>query len=355
MKVTLNSKLIILPIFVIIAMIGLSFLFSQKIELLKKEIDNIYFANFLPVHKLHSIKESYIRLIQTRRYLTKEKKEILDNWNYYYKSYKSKKERLVLEQTNKQLLYAFKSKRKKQFQISLNKIDFLIKHEVTSAVIQRKAFVTKYKQMQNYLLFSQTLIIIFIIVLMGIIIYQAIKQNKKLVLLNEQYKIEANTDGLTKLYNRKYFDTIFQDFSAISEQNDWTSIFVMIDIDFFKQFNDTYGHDAGDVALKKVALTLDNSFTQDYEYTFRLGGEEFGIIIFNTDLTYLKTALDSLQYQINQLQIEHSASATKYLTISMGVVVVSKNRYSSTVKDLYTAADKKLYHSKENGRNQYTI
>ena len=355
MKVTLNSKLIILPIFVIIAMVGLSFLFSQKIELLKKEIDSIYFANFLPVHKLHSIKESYIRLIKTRKYLTKEKREILANWDYYYKSYKSKDERVILEDTNKQLLYAFKTKRKSQFKISLKKIDYLISHEVDGAEMQRRAFVEKYNQMQKYLFFSQTFIIIFIILLMGIIIYQAIKQNKKLVLLNEQYKIEANTDGLTNLYNRKYFDTIFKDFSAISEQNEWSSVFVMIDIDFFKQFNDTYGHDAGDVALQKVSQTLDNCFNQEYEYTFRLGGEEFGIIIFNTDLEYVKASLDNLQYQLSLLQIEHSASVTNYLTLSMGVVVVSKNRYTSTVKDLYTAADKKLYHAKENGRNQYTI
>ncbi len=355
MKMTLNLKLIILPIVAIIAMTILSFIFSQKIEILKKEIDSIYFGNFVPVHKLHNVKESYIKIIDTNKLAQKSKKNILDNWKYYQNIYKTKNEKLLITKINQQLVYAFKVNKKSEFIATLKNIDFLINHEIKTASIQRKEFLVKYDKMQNSLFYSQITIIVFLLILMGIIVYQVIKQNKYLTLLNEQYKIEANTDGLTNLYNRKYFDTVFRSFTPISKQNDWASVFVMIDIDFFKQYNDTYGHDAGDVALKKVALTLDQNFDKEYEYTFRLGGEEFGIIIFNTNMNYVKSALDNLQYQISQLQIDHSASATNYLTLSMGIVVISKNRYITSTKEIYTIADKKLYHSKENGRNQYTI
>ena len=354
-KINSNFRLMILPIVVIIAIIILSFIFSQKIQILKKEVDLIYFGNFTPVHKLHNIKEEFIQIIDLNKLTKKQKITILKEWDYYNKQYKTAQERKVLTKINTQLHISFKKNTKKEYKKTLNNISFLIKHEVDSAYLQRRDFLSKYQQMQDYLFYAQIAIIAFLLILMAIIIYQAINQNKALALLNEQYKIEANTDGLTNLYNRKYFDTIFKDLTSISHTNNWNSVFVMIDIDFFKQFNDTYGHDAGDLALQKVALTLDTYFNKKYEYTFRLGGEEFGIIVFNASINYIKSSLDNLQHQIAKLQIPHSASATKYLTLSMGVIIIDEKTYNSSVKELYTNADKKLYHSKENGRDQYTI
>jgi diguanylate cyclase (GGDEF)-like protein len=129
----------------------------------------------------------------------------------------------------------------------------------------------------------------------------------------------------------------------------------MIDIDFFKQYNDTYGHDAGDIALKKVAYVLDSCLDKDYEYSFRLGGEEFGIIIFNTNLKYVQYTLNNIRHELHKLQIPHTASKTGVLTLSMGVLIVDETTYKLSTKELYNIADKKLYHSKENGRDQYTI
>ncbi len=354
-KINLNFKLMILPIVIIIAMIGLSFVFSQKIDNLKKQIDLIYFGNFIPIHKLHNIKERYMDIIFQKKLMIEDKKSILKNWRYYYKQYKNKDERVIVERINKQLIKAFKTNKGSGYKQSLKNINYLISKEMDSAYLQRKEFVVRYERMQNYLFYIQIIIIFFVLLLTAIIVYQAIKQNKILILLNEQYKIEANTDGLTSLYNRKYFDTIFKDLTSISHQNNWNSVFVMIDIDFFKQYNDTYGHDAGDIALKKVALALDESFNREYEYTFRLGGEEFGIIIFDTNVKNIKLALDNVQSKIAKLKINHTASATSYLTLSMGVVFIDNTSYKSTVKELYTNADKKLYYSKENGRNQYAI
>ncbi len=350
-----NYKLVILPIVVLIAMIILSFLFSKEIELLKKQIDNIYFGNFIPVHKLHLIKEKYTKIINTNKLLKKDEKSIIKEWSQYYKQYKTKDERTVVEKINTQIYFAFKTNKKTQYQESLTNIIYLINHEVKSASIDRKLFLIEYKKMKEYLFYSQILILILVLIIMGLVVYQVIKQNNVLTLLNEQYKVEANTDALTNLYNRKYFDTIFKDMTAISKEHSWNSVFVMIDIDFFKQYNDTYGHDAGDIALKDVARTLDDNFNREYEYAFRLGGEEFGIIIFNTNIHNIKLALDNLQDKIAKLKIEHTASQTSFLTLSMGVVLIDENSYTLSVKQMYNDADKKLYHSKQNGRNKYTI
>ena len=354
-KLTSDIKLLILPIIVIISILILSFIFSQKIQILKKEVNLIYFGNFTPINKLHIIKEQYINLINNPTDISEYKQIILKNWIYYNKQYKSKDEKQVSDKINHQLLTSLQSKNINRYKTTLKNINFLLKYEQDSAYLQRRNFLLKYKQMEDYIFYSQILIIIFVLMFMVIIIYNAITHNKALALLNEKYKIEANTDGLTTLYNRKYFDTVFKDLTSISSSNNWNSVFVMIDIDFFKQYNDTYGHDAGDIALKKVATTLDIYFNKKYEYTFRLGGEEFGIIIFNASINYIKSSLDNLQNQIQRLQIEHKASATKYLTLSMGVISIDKNTYKLSTKELYKKADEKLYFSKENGRNKYTI
>ncbi len=344
-----------IPIAVIISIIFLSFLFSQKIDILKKQVDNIYFGNFIPVHNLHQIKEKYIEIINTQKLSKDNQKFIVKYWDLYNKQYKNNEEKPVVKKINDQLYLALKSNKISDYLRSLKNIRFLIKHEVDSAASQRKIFIKKYKNMQDYLFYSQVSIATLLLIFMAIVVYYIIKQHTVLELLTKKYKIEANTDGLTKLNNRKYFDTIFTNLTQISRNNNFLSVFVMIDIDFFKQFNDTYGHDAGDIALQKVATTLGTSFNRDYEYTFRLGGEEFGIVIFDTTIDNIKLALDNLQGKIKNLNIEHSASKTSYLTISMGVVLIDETSYGLSTKQLYNNADKKLYHSKENGRDQYTI
>jgi diguanylate cyclase (GGDEF)-like protein len=173
--------------------------------------------------------------------------------------------------------------------------------------------------------------------------------------LTIKYKQDSITDSLSQLYNRKHFDTVFSKMTKIAYENDWRCSFVMLDIDYFKPFNDNYGHDMGDMVIKNVASTLKRSFNKQYEYVFRIGGEEFGIIIFDTSISLLEKSLDNLQENIKSLNIPHTASETGILTVSMGVIIVDKNSLNMEVKELYKQADDKLYHSKEHGRNQYTI
>ncbi|MGB5867302.1 MAG: GGDEF domain-containing protein [Arcobacteraceae bacterium] len=351
----INYKLFALPIIVLLSLVYISFLFSSEIERLKSKIDNIYFGNFIPVHKLHIIKEEYNKIILDEKNYFNSKELILTNWNYYNNQYKSEQERKVVKKIDNQVKQSFKKRNIQFYQYIIKQIDLLIKYEVSSAEVERKNFLLKYEKVNDYLLYNQLFIISFIIIFIFSIVFITIKNNNKMEYLVDKYKSDSITDGLTGLYNRKYFDNILDETTIVSRQNNWTSAFVMIDIDFFKQFNDTYGHDAGDIALKTVANVLDTIFNQEYDYVFRLGGEEFGILIFDIDRKKLEHRLSILQKSIAAQKIKHVASKTNFLTLSMGVVVIDKNVYNLSRTNIYKLADKKLYQSKEHGRDQYTI
>jgi len=351
----LNYRLLLVPIIVLVGLVYISFLFSSEIEKLKNQIDNIYFGNFIPVHKLHIIKNEYKNLINKPTQLAKSKKIILENWNYYYSRYKTKQERKVVNKIDKQVDNSFKKKNLQFYDYMTKQVDLLIQYEVSSAFLQRKDFLKKYDSIKNYLFYNQIFIIIFIGIFVLITIISTIKNHNKLEYLVNKYKSDSITDGLTGLYNRKYFDSTLDETIVVSYENNWKSAFVMMDIDFFKQYNDTYGHDAGDIALKTVSNVLDTLFKDEYDYVFRLGGEEFGILVLNVDRVTLEKRLQALQNAIAAQKIVHSASKTGFLTLSMGVILIDKKIYNMSRTDIYKLADKKLYQSKEYGRNQYTL
>jgi len=129
----------------------------------------------------------------------------------------------------------------------------------------------------------------------------------------------------------------------------------MFDIDFFKQYNDTYGHDMGDKTLIAVADVLKKYFNKEYEYVFRLGGEEFGVLLFDTNKEILEHCLQDINKKIVDLKIEHKTSeALDVVTISIGAIIYLPNSYVSANK-LYKIADENLYKSKHSGRNKYTL
>ncbi|MGB3750761.1 MAG: diguanylate cyclase, partial [Arcobacteraceae bacterium] len=235
----INYKLFLLPIMVLISLVYISFLFSSEIERLKNKIDSIYFGNFIPVHKLHIIKEEYNKIILNPKSFSKSKKIIIDNWNYYNTQYKSETERKVVQKINNQIKISLKKQNKQFYKYIINQIDLLIKYEVSSASSERKDFLIQYETVNNYLFYNQIFIITFIVIFILSIIFITIKNNNKMEYLVDKYKSDSITDGLTELYNRKYFDNILDELIIVTKQNNWQSAFVMMDIDFFKQFNDT--------------------------------------------------------------------------------------------------------------------
>ncbi|MEA3352573.1 MAG: GGDEF domain-containing protein [Campylobacterota bacterium] len=351
----LNFKLLLIPILVLVSLFYTSFIFSTKIDILKKQIDTIYFGNFITTNRLHSIISSYKNILINNNSINLNKENILKKWNEYLGQYKTIKERETVSKLNISIMESFNKNDKLYFKHIISQIELLLEYETVSASIQRKSFLKNYENMKNYLLYNQIFIFSALILLLFYIIYGVVKSNNNLEILSQKYKIDSITDSLTKLYNRKYFDNLLDNLSEISKQNNYSSTFIMIDIDYFKQYNDIYGHQKGDDALICVSQLLTKTFEDEYQYCCRIGGEEFAVLLFDTNTKLVKSKLEELQNNIKEQKIEHSASKSGFLTLSMGVVLIDKSNYDMIPKDIYKLADSKLYNSKENGRDQYTI
>ncbi|MDO9266720.1 MAG: GGDEF domain-containing protein [Sulfurimonas sp.] len=163
------------------------------------------------------------------------------------------------------------------------------------------------------------------------------------------------TDAMTGLYNRRYFDKVFEDSLRVQQRTNQLLVFIMLDIDFFKQYNDTYGHQAGDEAIKCVSKQLKLSLKRAGDMAFRLGGEEFGILCVGINEAEVLTFANGIKTNIENEQIKHKHSKVSgYLTISMGVIIV-KAGYIESASHMYKCADKALYAAKENGRNRVSL
>ena len=165
----------------------------------------------------------------------------------------------------------------------------------------------------------------------------------------------AITDKLTSLYNRRHFDNIFPEQIAISKRSQNLLVFVLIDIDHFKQYNDTYGHQAGDETLQKVAHALKNTLHRPDDYVFRLGGEEFGLVYHVTQKEDALEIANQARENVEAIKIEHSKnSASQYVTISSGLFIIEASN-ALTAEEIYKYADELLYKAKEGGRNQVVM
>ncbi len=163
-----------------------------------------------------------------------------------------------------------------------------------------------------------------------------------------QYKL-ATIDGLTELYNHRYFQDTLKKQIDISRRYNQPVSLIICDIDFFKKFNDTYGHQAGDAVLRQVAQTLKkNSRTTDY--VCRYGGEEMSIILPNTKAEEALMLANRICSAVAEKPFHLTPVDTAPVTISLGVATFPDN--AQTSQDLIEWADKGLYYAKEHGRNQ---
>lgn len=358
---SIGFKLIVLLFVIFTTLISASLIFNSQIDKLKTQIDNIYFGNFIPMLRLQNVVNNYrdlIFCIKKREFdcsIKTYEKEIITNWEFYDKSYKTDQERAVVDSISKEISQSLKIKRLKNLYASISKVDFLINYETEEANKQRKDFLKKYTNMKDYLLYNFIAIIIFSFSIIIYIFFQIFRKDNQLTILNKKYKIDSITDSMTKLYNRGYFDNLFDNLPFIANANKWQCAFIMFDIDFFKQYNDTYGHDMGDKTLIAVANVLKEYFNKEYEYVFRLGGEEFGVILFDTNKEILINCLEQINKKVVELNIEHKTSAVlNVVTISTGAIIYLPDSYVSANK-LYKIADENLYKSKQSGRNKYTL
>lgn len=166
--------------------------------------------------------------------------------------------------------------------------------------------------------------------------------------LYEQTRLLSNTDELTKISNRRHFQTVLRrEFSHAKRYNSIFSV-IMIDIDHFKHYNDTYGHFNGDIALKQVAKILLNN-TRGIDLVARFGGEEFIVLLSNTNKESAMIVAEKLRYAMSNEELILQDETVVSITISLGVAEYPHD--SSTLEALLEKADHALYAAKSSGRN----
>lgn len=171
----------------------------------------------------------------------------------------------------------------------------------------------------------------------------------------KQLEIVSITDGMTGLYNRREFDKNFTQRLALAKRESKSLVFMMLDIDHFKQFNDHYGHQDGDTALKAVANTLKTTFNRPDDAVYRLGGEEFGVLFSANNEEGVEEISQKVLDNIEALDIKHEySSVSNHLTISIGAGIIDSTNTQSADK-LYVEVDSALYEAKDSGRNSYEI
>ena len=178
---------------------------------------------------------------------------------------------------------------------------------------------------------------------------------KRLKKANKKLENVSYTDSLTSLHNRRYFNFIYDKELKRAKRERKFITFMMLDIDFFKQYNDTYGHIAGDKALKRVSKILKDLLQRPSDYVFRLGGEEFGVILSDNDEKNSSKVAQKICDVVRGQKIAHkSSTACEVVTISVGVVCcVADEALDEDL--LITRADEMLYEAKKSGRNKYKI
>ncbi|WP_421715349.1 diguanylate cyclase [Arcobacter arenosus] len=165
----------------------------------------------------------------------------------------------------------------------------------------------------------------------------------------------AIKDETTDIYNRRYFNTIIEKENRRLTREKTTLSLAIIDVDYFKSYNDIYGHPKGDEALVAIANVLKLKSSRASDYAFRLGGEEFGLIFTSNSVEESFQFLESIIEEIESLKIAHENSlCSEYVTISAGLIIVNSEKLLDS-KDMYRLADKALYEAKENGRNQVVL
>jgi diguanylate cyclase (GGDEF)-like protein len=197
-------------------------------------------------------------------------------------------------------------------------------------------------------------------------VYQLKRRERKLARLVEERTAElakanedlhrlANSDGLTKIGNRRRFESFLADEWHRAVRFHTEISLVMIDIDHFKQFNDTYGHQAGDECLQRVAEAFADAIKRPTDLVARFGGEEFALVLGGTDSEGAVTIAREALANLRELEIQHASSPIgEFLTVSLGIATVLP-RMGSSEADLIKAADEALYQAKKNGRDRIHV
>lgn len=389
-QLALRTKLLILTFFILSSLSIIAGVGFHNIETMKQQLDRLYFGALMPTTQLHTILHLYRDRIEIALLRDQDAPaahsvphaltEIKKNWHAYASSYKEpselpfvaytakrieSSERAVLEviencdtSCSQERIVAMLKALEPTQQALLD----LIRYENDVAQYERQKLLQRY----DTSLFRFTIVMVgvmIVITFLSLIVFRSINHTQnalhqatqKLKISNRKLEEASYTDALTTLFNRRYFNIIFERELGRAKRTKSTVVFMMLDIDYFKQYNDTYGHLEGDNALRSTALALKALLRRPGDYLFRLGGEEFGVLLVDTDAYTAKTVAEQIIARIRALQIPHASSkAEAYLTVSIGVV--HTRAHDGLVGDtLLGEADKQLYEAKEQGRNRFKL
>lgn len=166
--------------------------------------------------------------------------------------------------------------------------------------------------------------------------------------LTEILKVSSTTDALTELFNRKYLDEYIEKALSQAKRNGIVYGILMIDIDWFKTVNDTYGHDVGDRAIKALSKALKTNIRES-DTAFRFGGEEFLVLLYECEDAMVMQIAEKIRIAFEKMPIQSNTSATFYKTLSVGASIFPKD--SDSLWKCIKFADIALYNVKDSGRN----
>ena len=178
----------------------------------------------------------------------------------------------------------------------------------------------------------------------------------KLEIIKNELEALSNRDGLTGISNRRYFDTTMEkEWNAAHREKRYLSL-ILFDIDYFKLYNDTYGHLAGDDCLCEVATAAATVIKRPRDTIARYGGEEFAVVLPDTDAAGAVYCAEQIRSHIENLNIRHASSIiADHITASLGVSTINPSIEAATFSQLIKEADLALYQAKREGRNCYRV
>lgn len=196
---------------------------------------------------------------------------------------------------------------------------------------------------------------VFIALVISFLFYQlrirSFKNDIQLVKQNNLLKQHSEIDALTNIYNRRKLDEVVADEWRRSSRSGKFFSFLLIDLDYFKKYNDTYGHIEGDICLRKTATIMKNTLKRSSDLIFRYGGEEFAVVLPLTTMKSAEIIAERLRKNIENAKFNHYSSLNKHITISIGIAS-SRGDKTDDFSTVYTEADKALYAAKRSGRNK---
>ena len=179
-----------------------------------------------------------------------------------------------------------------------------------------------------------------------------VKMQKDIVAVSKQMEQLSYLDGLTHIFNRRGFDRAVSSEWKRMLRDKNTLTFMMIDLDFFKNYNDHYGHQAGDDCLIKVSAALEGELFRPADIVARYGGEEFAVLLPGTETVGAMQVAERFVEAVSAIKIPHADSAVSdYVTVSVGVATSNDESHNS-IEKLIKSADAALYDAKTSGRNR---